>query len=105
VIILSAHASSIILVSTAPWAQITTMTLQSSTKSQLHTILSEKRLVGICLFIALAQFQYGYDSAAVSGFQSMPGFLAVFGYADVSNFELTLFSCDRGWRCKWMLAD
>ncbi|KAJ4297351.1 hypothetical protein N0V88_004269 [Collariella sp. IMI 366227] len=57
----------------------------SSTKTQLRNIWGEKRLVGICLFIALAQFQYGYDSAAVSGFQSMPGFLAVFGYADPTN--------------------
>lgn len=42
------------------------------------------RLVGICLFIALAQFRYGYDSAAISGFQSMPGFLAILGYVDIS---------------------
>ena len=51
--------------------------------SQLHGIWAEKRIIGICFFIALAQFQYGYDSASVSGFQSMPGFLAVFGYVDV----------------------
>jgi len=31
-----------------------------------------------------AQFQYGYDSAAVAGFQSMAGFLRIFGYPDVS---------------------
>lgn len=56
------------------------------TQKELHSIRSlyrEKRLLAICFFIALAQFQYGYDSAAVSGFQSMPGFLSVFGYADV----------------------
>ncbi|KAF5012993.1 hypothetical protein FDECE_976 [Fusarium decemcellulare] len=58
---------------------------QSSAKGQLHSIWSEKRLIAICLFIALAQFQYGYDSAAISGFQSMPGFLAVFGYVDPAN--------------------
>ena len=61
------------------------MAPQSSTNTQLHTIRGEKRVVAICLFIALAQFQYGYDSAAVSGFQSMPGFLAIFGYVDVSH--------------------
>ncbi|KAK3899805.1 general substrate transporter [Staphylotrichum tortipilum] len=61
------------------------MAPQSSTKTRAHTIWSEKRLVGICLFISLAQFQYGYDSAAVSGFQSMPGFLAIFGYVDPTN--------------------
>jgi SP family sugar:H+ symporter-like MFS transporter len=50
----------------------------------LSLIQTESRLVCISIFIALAQFQYGYDSAAVSGFQSMPGFLKVFGYFDVS---------------------
>lgn len=57
---------------------------QVSTRGQLNSLWSEKRLIAICFFIALAQFQYGFDSAAVSGFQSMPGFLIVFGYADVS---------------------
>lgn len=61
------------------------MAPQTSIKADLLAILREKRIVGICLFIALCQFQYGFDSAAVSGFQSMPGFLAVFGYVDVSN--------------------
>ena len=42
--------------------------------------LSEKRIILICFFIAFSQFQYGYDSAAIAGFQSMPGFLEVFGY-------------------------
>lgn len=61
------------------------MDKQSSIQQQLRTIWAEKRVVLICLFVALAQFQYGYDSAAVSGFQSMPGFLTVFGYVDVST--------------------
>lgn len=69
---------------------------QSPANAQLHSVWSEKRLIAICLFIALAQFQYGYDSAAIAGFQSMPGFLAVFGYVDVSP-------CPRA--CKWMDAD
>lgn len=60
---------------------------QASARGQLNSLLSEKRLIAICFFIALAQFQYGFDSAAVSGFQSMPGFLIVFGYADVSLFS------------------
>lgn len=59
--------------------------MESSRKGQLHSLWSEKRLIAICFFIALAQFQYGYDSAAISGFQSMPGFLIVFGYVDVSS--------------------
>lgn len=48
-------------------------------------ILAEKRVIFICFLIALGQFQYGYDSAAIAGFQSMPGFLEVYGYADASN--------------------
>ncbi|KAF4443394.1 hypothetical protein F53441_11443 [Fusarium austroafricanum] len=58
---------------------------QSPTKGQVNSLWSEKRLIAICFFIALAQFQYGYDSAAIAGFQSMPGFLIVFGYADPKN--------------------
>ncbi|KAM7214137.1 hypothetical protein V8F06_010452 [Rhypophila decipiens] len=52
-----------------------------------HTgkLYSEKRIVVISFLIALAHFQYGYDSAAISGFQSMPGFLAVYGYVDPKN--------------------
>ncbi|KAI1626148.1 general substrate transporter [Exophiala viscosa] len=51
-------------------------------RPRLTTIWEEKRIIAICLCIAFAQFQYGYDSAAVSGFQSMPGFLRVYGYPD-----------------------
>jgi len=47
------------------------------------TFWEEKRVVTICFILAFAQFQYGYDSAAIAGFQSMVGFLQVFGYADV----------------------
>lgn len=36
---------------------------------------------------ATAQLQYGYDSAAVFGFQSLPGVLAIFGYLDVSTIS------------------
>ena len=54
-------------------------------KAQFQAIGAEKRVVAICFFIALSQFQYGYDSAAVAGFQSMPGFLIVFGYSDVCH--------------------
>ena len=48
-------------------------------------IWAEKRVISICFLIALSQFQYGFDSAAVAGFQSVPGFLAVFGYPDPKN--------------------
>lgn len=47
--------------------------------------LAEKRVIFICFLIALCQFQYGYDSAAIAGFQSMPGFLQVYGYVDPTN--------------------
>lgn len=59
------------------------------TESRQHrftTLWEEKRVVAICFFIAFAQFQYGYDSAAISGFQSMVGFLQIFGYADVHTY-------------------
>ncbi|KAL2195184.1 general substrate transporter [Corynascus similis CBS 632.67] len=48
-------------------------------------IFAERRVIIICFLIALGQFQYGYDSAAVAGFQSMPGFLEVYGYVDPTN--------------------
>ncbi|KAK3904865.1 maltose permease MAL31 [Staphylotrichum tortipilum] len=47
--------------------------------------LAEKRVIFICFLIALGQFQYGYDSAAIAGFQSMPGFLEIYGYVDPTN--------------------
>jgi len=57
-------------------------------ESIFTTLWKEKRIVSISFFIAFSQFQYGFDSAAVSGFQSMPGFLAVFGYVDVGAIQL-----------------
>lgn len=53
-------------------------------KPQLTTFLEEWRVISICLVVALAHFQYGYDAAAVSGFQAMPGFLQVYGYPEVN---------------------
>ncbi|KUJ18697.1 general substrate transporter [Mollisia scopiformis] len=50
--------------------------------ARLTTFWEEKRVILICFFIGFAQFQYGYDSAAVAGFQSMAGFLRIFGYPD-----------------------
>ena len=52
---------------------------------RLTTFLEEKRVILICFLIAFSQFQYGYDSAAVAGFQTMPGFLRIYGYADVRS--------------------
>lgn len=53
-------------------------------RGRLTTIWEEKRVIFICFIIGFSQFQYGYDAAAVAGFQSMPGFLRIFGYPDVS---------------------
>lgn len=52
---------------------------------QRSRLVAEKRVVFICFLIALGLFQYGYDSAAIAGFQSMPGFLEVYGYVDPTN--------------------
>ncbi len=53
--------------------------------SHRSRFLAEKRVIFICFLIALGQFQYGYDSAAIAGFQSLPGFLQVYGYEDPTN--------------------
>ncbi|KAK4234523.1 hypothetical protein C8A03DRAFT_18589 [Achaetomium macrosporum] len=50
-----------------------------------NTLLANKRIILLSLLLALGQFQYGYDSAAIAGFQSMPGFLRIYGYADAAN--------------------
>jgi hypothetical protein len=68
---------------------ISLLTMSHSTSPEdvrdIFTLIQrERRIILISIFVALAQFQYGYDSAAVSGFQSMPGFLTIFGYVDVS---------------------
>ena len=63
------------------------------------TFWEEKRVVTICFILAFAQFQYGYDSAAISGFQSMVGFLQVFGYADVLPFRIR--RVDDSLHCRW----
>lgn len=34
----------------------------------------------ICATVAMANMQYGLDSAIIASLQAMPGFLAVFGY-------------------------
>ncbi|KAJ9647665.1 hypothetical protein H2204_000295 [Knufia peltigerae] len=38
------------------------------------------KCVLICLAVSLANCQYGFDTASVGGFQSMVGFLQIFGY-------------------------
>ncbi|KAF1949731.1 MFS transporter [Byssothecium circinans] len=40
------------------------------------------KVILMCLGMSLANFQYGYDTATIAGFQAMPGFLKVYGYRD-----------------------
>jgi len=58
-----------------------------SRKGRLTTFWEERRVIFICFLIGFAQFQYGYDSAAVAGFQAMAGFLRIFGYPDVGQSQ------------------
>ena len=63
----------------------TTTTTAAAASPGRSRFLAEKRVIFICFLIALCQFQYGYDSAAIAGFQSMPGFLEIYGYVDPTN--------------------
>lgn len=38
------------------------------------------RILAMTLYMGTALFEYGFDKGAIAGFQSMPGFLQVFGY-------------------------
>ncbi|KAF2639753.1 MFS transporter [Massarina eburnea CBS 473.64] len=53
----------------------------------LHTdrdtgVKANWKVILMCLGMSLANFQYGYDTATIGGFQAMPGFLKVYGYRD-----------------------
>lgn len=39
----------------------------------------------LCSLVAIANFQYGFDSAALGSMQAMLRFLAVFGYPDPTS--------------------
>jgi len=39
----------------------------------------------ICILVALSNFQYGFDTAIVNGFQATQGFLRVFGVESASG--------------------
>lgn len=41
-----------------------------------------KKIIAIAIFFNCASFEYGIDQGTVNGFQAMPGFLMVYGYAD-----------------------
>lgn len=38
------------------------------------------RILAMTLYMGAALFEYGFDKGAIAGFQSMPGFLQMFGY-------------------------
>ncbi|KAI1333212.1 general substrate transporter [Xylariaceae sp. FL0255] len=46
------------------------------------SLWANRKCLLICAIVAIANLQYGLDSAAVGSFQAMPGFLKVFGYPD-----------------------
>jgi sugar porter (SP) family MFS transporter len=45
-------------------------------------LLANWRVLVMCCIVSMANAQYGFDTAAVAGFQAMVGFLKVFGYKD-----------------------
>ncbi|KAI0399012.1 general substrate transporter [Xylaria palmicola] len=54
----------------------------TSSKIPETSLWANRKCLLICAVVAVANMQYGLDSAAVAQFQAMPGFLKVFGYAD-----------------------
>ncbi|KAI0842797.1 general substrate transporter [Hypoxylon sp. FL0890] len=49
------------------------------------TLWANRKCLLICAIVAIANMQYGLDSAAIGSLQAMPGFLEVFGYKDPSQ--------------------
>lgn len=48
------------------------------------SLWANRKCLLICAVVAMANMQYGLDSAVVGSLQAMPGFLKVFGHADPS---------------------
>ncbi|ROW01881.1 hypothetical protein VMCG_05570 [Cytospora schulzeri] len=46
------------------------------------SLWANRKCLAICATVAIANMQYGLDSAVIASLQAMPGFLAVFGYPD-----------------------
>ncbi|SPO02645.1 related to transporter (major facilitator superfamily) [Cephalotrichum gorgonifer] len=51
-------------------------------KGRETSIRDNWKCILICLAMSMANCQYGYDTATISGFQAMVGFLQVYGYED-----------------------
>lgn len=66
-------------------------------RTQTSTWAKQKCLIACCI-VAIANMQYGFDSAAIAGLQAMPGFLKVFGYEDPESpigYNITV--CTLSW--------
>ncbi|EJU02939.1 general substrate transporter [Dacryopinax primogenitus] len=59
------------------------MSRAATTPPETSAWANRKCLI-LCSIVAVANMQYGFDSAAIGSLQAMPGFLAVFGYPDPS---------------------
>lgn len=46
------------------------------------SLYAHRKCLLICVTVAVANMQYGFDSSGVGGLQAMPGFLKVFGFKD-----------------------
>jgi len=51
------------------------------------TVWENRKAILICTVVATASFQYGLDVGLIGGFQSMTGFLEVFGYRDPATLN------------------
>jgi len=53
-------------------------------RTTLHqtSLWANRKCLVICAVVAIANMQYGLDSAILAGLQAMPGFLRVFGHPD-----------------------
>ncbi|KIX10426.1 uncharacterized protein Z518_01508 [Rhinocladiella mackenziei CBS 650.93] len=61
-------------------------------KERVTHLKDNWKCVLICLAIAMANCQYGFDTATIAGFQAMVGFLEIFGYRDPTR--------ELGWNIK-----
>jgi hypothetical protein len=56
-----------------------------SAKLAEKSLWANRKCLLLCAIVAIANMQYGLDSAIVGGLQAIPGFLRVFGYPDPSQ--------------------
>lgn len=56
--------------------------MESTAEIPETSLWANRKCLLICAIVAIANMQYGLDSAAIGSLQAMPGFLEVFGYKD-----------------------